>query len=448
MGRAFVVNDWYITRLRADPRRARTGHRRPLLRRQAGGRRPTCARASWTSSPARPATSMCWAAPANRRDNTSFPHKGQRDGENIWDAKDADGNLFIQSIVDKALATKNGECDFERYPWRNKGETRRGGRSPPSPTSSPGTGSSASGPTRTTIQRCRRLDQRALNQLLLWGIGGGWRRWCSAAGSPGVGATRMTRPLVKAVAGHGKGGRAATTASGWTSTARTRSAAWPWPINTAVEATEKAMQRSRRPPSANRRLQGQRAEAEQRQAEAERKRQAEEAEAATPARRGRTATPGRRGRQGSANGPRPSASRRGTPREGRSPAGGRRRRRRGRPDPDRSRSKATKPSTNWPPASSKMLADLAGVIGQVTESADQFTEGSRVIAESSQIAGPGRPDAKLQRRGNERLDRRTGPLDRDRQGQRRRGRHSRPGRPAAWPSRAARPCRSRSRPWN
>jgi len=50
--------------------------------------------------------------------------KGQRDGENIWDAKDADGNLFIQSIVGKAMITKNGECAFQRYPWRNQGEER------------------------------------------------------------------------------------------------------------------------------------------------------------------------------------------------------------------------------------------------------------------------------------------------------------------------------------
>jgi methyl-accepting chemotaxis protein len=37
----------------------------------------------------------------------------------------------------------------------------------------------------------------------------------------------------------------------------------------------------------------------------------------------------------------------------------------------------------------KMLEDLAGVIGQVTESASQFNEGSRVIAESSQTLASG-----------------------------------------------------------
>ncbi len=48
--------------------------------------------------------------------------KGLRDGENIWEAKDAEGNNFIQSMISKALAMRNGECSFERYPWRNQGE--------------------------------------------------------------------------------------------------------------------------------------------------------------------------------------------------------------------------------------------------------------------------------------------------------------------------------------
>ena len=51
---------------------------------------------------------------------------GERDGENIWGAEDADGRLFIQSMVKKARAMSDGEADFEFYPWINKsaGETR------------------------------------------------------------------------------------------------------------------------------------------------------------------------------------------------------------------------------------------------------------------------------------------------------------------------------------
>jgi hypothetical protein len=50
--------------------------------------------------------------------------QGKRDGENIWEAKDDSGHLFIQSIVAKALATRDGEAELEVYPWKNAGDAR------------------------------------------------------------------------------------------------------------------------------------------------------------------------------------------------------------------------------------------------------------------------------------------------------------------------------------
>ena len=47
---------------------------------------------------------------------------GKRDGENIFEAKDANGNFFMQSIIEKAVATKDGKSDFERYDWKNSGD--------------------------------------------------------------------------------------------------------------------------------------------------------------------------------------------------------------------------------------------------------------------------------------------------------------------------------------
>ncbi|MBN2169697.1 MAG: Cache 3/Cache 2 fusion domain-containing protein [Candidatus Krumholzibacteriota bacterium] len=47
---------------------------------------------------------------------------GKRDGENIWEARDSDGNLFIQDIVNTAIALPEGEVAFKRYPWKNQGE--------------------------------------------------------------------------------------------------------------------------------------------------------------------------------------------------------------------------------------------------------------------------------------------------------------------------------------
>ncbi|MFO1499252.1 MAG: Cache 3/Cache 2 fusion domain-containing protein [Verrucomicrobiota bacterium] len=61
-------------------------------------------------------------AKGDRRGRYIVSQGGKRDGENIWDAKDSDGKAFIQSIVQKALATKSGEIAYERYPWKNPGE--------------------------------------------------------------------------------------------------------------------------------------------------------------------------------------------------------------------------------------------------------------------------------------------------------------------------------------
>lgn len=49
--------------------------------------------------------------------------KGQRDGENIWEAKDASGELFIQNMVKKALEKASGKVEFMSYPWKNVGES-------------------------------------------------------------------------------------------------------------------------------------------------------------------------------------------------------------------------------------------------------------------------------------------------------------------------------------
>ena len=52
---------------------------------------------------------------------------GVRDGEQIYDAKDAEGRYFIRSMIDKALATEQHAgiipVNFERYQWQNQGES-------------------------------------------------------------------------------------------------------------------------------------------------------------------------------------------------------------------------------------------------------------------------------------------------------------------------------------
>jgi methyl-accepting chemotaxis protein len=48
--------------------------------------------------------------------------EGVRDGEDIWESQDADGQLFIQSIINRALALEAGEFATERYYWQNPGD--------------------------------------------------------------------------------------------------------------------------------------------------------------------------------------------------------------------------------------------------------------------------------------------------------------------------------------
>ena len=47
---------------------------------------------------------------------------GERDGENIWDTKDADGQSVVQTIIDTATALKPGELGTVRYRWLNPGD--------------------------------------------------------------------------------------------------------------------------------------------------------------------------------------------------------------------------------------------------------------------------------------------------------------------------------------
>ena len=49
-------------------------------------------------------------------------NEGKRDGESIWEARDASGNLFIQSMIQNAMKSPAGECVFERYLWQNPGD--------------------------------------------------------------------------------------------------------------------------------------------------------------------------------------------------------------------------------------------------------------------------------------------------------------------------------------
>jgi len=49
---------------------------------------------------------------------------GKRNGENAWSAKDADGRLFVQEMIQKARSALNGAPVLVQYPWNEEGQAK------------------------------------------------------------------------------------------------------------------------------------------------------------------------------------------------------------------------------------------------------------------------------------------------------------------------------------
>ena len=120
-GRAYVVNAWYITAY--EPIRDAAGKIVGVL--YVGVKQesiPQLREAITSTVVGKTGYVYVLGGQGDQRGDYIISAGGTRDGENIWEAKDADGRHFIQSIVNKAIALKPGEVGYERYPWQNKGE--------------------------------------------------------------------------------------------------------------------------------------------------------------------------------------------------------------------------------------------------------------------------------------------------------------------------------------
>lgn len=49
-------------------------------------------------------------------------YKGQRDGENIYQAKDPSGRYFVKEIIQQAVNGAEGQTHYTSYPWQNPGD--------------------------------------------------------------------------------------------------------------------------------------------------------------------------------------------------------------------------------------------------------------------------------------------------------------------------------------
>jgi len=117
-GRAFVVNQWYITAY--EPILDKDSRVVGILYVGVPQESVTSLRASIMAAEV---GQTGYVYVIDSKGTYAISHGGKRDGECLYEAKDANGTLFIQEICQKAAALKEGEIGEQRYPWMNQGDT-------------------------------------------------------------------------------------------------------------------------------------------------------------------------------------------------------------------------------------------------------------------------------------------------------------------------------------
>lgn len=118
-GRAFVVNAWYITAY--EPIRDTAG---AVIGALYVGIREDVYQENLRNNLSRLIVGKTgYVFIINEKGDYILSYQRKRDGENIWNARDARGMYFIQEIVHKAVELKEGETAVTYYPWQNKGES-------------------------------------------------------------------------------------------------------------------------------------------------------------------------------------------------------------------------------------------------------------------------------------------------------------------------------------
>ncbi|MBN2476870.1 MAG: Cache 3/Cache 2 fusion domain-containing protein, partial [Pirellulales bacterium] len=386
VGRAFVVNDWYLTIYR--PIRDAAGDVVGVLYFGIPQEDvPELRQGIMDIVVGKSGYVFVLAGSGEEKGKYIISHNGARDGENIYDAQDADGNLFIREAIAKAAATKDGQVELQRYAWRNEPTAPPRWKTTALTYFEPWDWVIGAGAYDDDYQEAAQEVNRALHRLILWVVVGSVLALVLCGAVSLLCAHRIARPIVNAMTlmervAEGDYSQRLD-ATGSDEIGRMGRA-----INKAVDATAQAMNDVREAAAGEQRAQEERIAAERQQAEAEQKRQQEEAERE---RRQAEAEQKRRDEQAAMEREQAEKERRQAEELRRkvdnllevvnAAAQG-----------DLTRTVAVEGDEAVDELAGgirKMLADLSNVIGQVTESAAQFNEGSRLIAESSQSLASG-----------------------------------------------------------
>lgn len=121
-GRAFVVDDWYLTAY--EPLYDKSGNLAGML--YVGVKLENLEnrvrQAILQTKVGETGYVFILRGTGEEQGHYIISKDGQRDGEDIWNSKDYDGNYFVQEMIVKALVLEPGEMDTLRYPWQNLDE--------------------------------------------------------------------------------------------------------------------------------------------------------------------------------------------------------------------------------------------------------------------------------------------------------------------------------------
>ena len=115
-GRAFVVDDWYLTAY--EPLYDVSGELVGMLYvgEKLANLEDRVRQAILQTKVGETGYVFILRGTGEERGHYIISKDGLRDGENIWDSKDYNGNYFIQEMIAKALVLDPGEMDTLRYP--------------------------------------------------------------------------------------------------------------------------------------------------------------------------------------------------------------------------------------------------------------------------------------------------------------------------------------------
>ncbi|MFZ5830930.1 MAG: methyl-accepting chemotaxis protein [Planctomycetota bacterium] len=396
-GRAFVVNAWYLTTYRPirNERDEIIGALYVGVKQEDN---PELRQGIMDIVAGKTGYAFVLQGTGEKRGQYIISHQGKRDGEIIWDAKDASGNFLIRELIEKALATKDGQSQLHRYTWQNPGESAPRAKLAAVTYFAPWDWVIGVSAYEDDFNATYNRISGTMRELLFWTLGTSVVALVVCAAIAWYASGRMTRPLTNAVSIMER------VAAGDYSqrlniSTRDEFGRMATAINQAIDATDRSMHEVREAAERERRLEADRAEA-QRQADEE-KRRAEEEKA--EAERQRLDEENRRREEEAARERQRGESERkaaevlrekvdqllavvGAAAEG-----------------DLTHKitiRGDEPVDELGSGIARMLTDLSQVISQVTQSAAQFTEGARVVAESANTLAEG---AQNQSMGVERM---------------------------------------------